>query len=181
MSLPDANDVVSFWRAAGPARWFRADASFDRLVGLRLGRAHKAATEGRLDHWLLTVQGALALLVLLDQAPRNLFRGTARAFATDAQARAITRLALDRGWDKRVPRSLRGFFYLPLMHSEDLADQEECCRLYRAMGDLANLKWAVIHRDIINEFGRFPHRNAMLGRETTAKEQTFLDSGGFRG
>ena len=126
-------------------------------------------------------EGALALLILLDQFPRNMFRGAARAFATDPLARAIAAGALLKGFDAQVPPEMRGFFYLPFMHSEDLADQERCVALYQAAGDADGLKWAQEHADIIRRFGRFPHRNAVLGRASTPEEQAFLDSGGFAG
>ena len=110
-----------------------------------------------------------------------MFRNSARAFATDSQARAITAAALLRGYDAEVPATMRGFFYLPFEHSEDMADQERGLALYAAAGDADGLKWANIHADIIRRFGRFPHRNAVLGRATTAEEQAFLDGGGFAG
>ena len=110
-----------------------------------------------------------------------MFRGSARAFATDPQARAVTAAALLRGFDGQVPANMRTFFYLPFEHSEDMADQERGIALYTAAGDADGLKWARIHYDIIRRFGRFPHRNAVLGRATTAEEQAFLDEGGFSG
>jgi uncharacterized protein (DUF924 family) len=175
----DPRAVVAFWRAAGPSRWFKADPSFDAEVRRRLGALHEQAAAGDLavpD----TPTGLLALLILLDQVPRNIFRGTPRAFATDPQAREVSRHALRRGFDRRVPAVLRGFFYLPLMHSEDLADQERCLALYRALGQPEALRFAEIHADVIRRFGRFPHRNAALGRPSSAEEQAFLDAGGFR-
>ncbi|MFC5066820.1 DUF924 family protein [Flaviflagellibacter deserti] len=181
---PDAVDpraVISFWRAAGPARWFSQDERFDALVLMRLGTLHAWAAIGALDHLARTPEGSLALLILLDQAPRNMFRGSARAFETDADARDVAEHAIDRGFDRRVPYALRSFFYLPFMHSENLEDQALCVELYRRAGDMENLRWAELHRDIIEKFGRFPHRNALLGRDTTAEEGRYLDEGGFRG
>jgi uncharacterized protein (DUF924 family) len=134
-----------------------------------------------LSGWEQSAEGALALLILLDQFPRNMFRSKARAFATDPLARAITAGAIVRGFDSQVPKELRNFFYLPFEHSENLADQERCIALNKAGGDQENLKWAEIHADIIRRFGRFPHRNAVLGRSTTPEEQAFLDTGGFAG
>jgi uncharacterized protein (DUF924 family) len=122
----------------------------------------------------------LALVIVLDQFPRNLFRGDARTFAADPLARAAANRALKRGYDQDLPAEDRGFFFLPFMHSEELADQFRCVELYRAAED-ANLRHAEEHRDIIRRFGRFPHRNEMLGRATTAEEQAFLDGGGFKG
>ncbi len=142
---------------------------------------HEAAAAGKLTAWEQDAQGALALLILLDQFPRNMFRGSARAFATDPMARAIAAGALVRGFDARAPEGMRSFFFLPFEHSEDLADQERCIALNKAAGDADGLKWAEIHADIIRRFGRFPHRNAVLGRVTTPEEQAFLDGGGFAG
>ncbi|MEJ7930655.1 DUF924 family protein [Ramlibacter sp. AN1015] len=175
---PDA--VVSFWREAGPARWFRKDETFDAEFRARFLEAHEAAAAGRLAHWEASAEGTLALLILLDQFPRNAFRGTARMFATDAQALQLARHALEQGFDVATPPDLRNFFYLPFTHSESLSDQELCVRLARAL-DAESLRWAEIHRDIVARFGRFPHRNALLGRETTPAEQQFLDEGGFAG
>jgi uncharacterized protein (DUF924 family) len=177
----DPRAVVSFWRAAGPGRWYSKDDQFDAEVGRRLGSLHYWAAAGMLDHLAKSAEGALALIILLDQVPRNMFRGTARAFATDEHARDIARYALTRGFDERTPRALRGFFYLPLMHSERESDQELCVALYKRMKDKENLRYAEIHRDIILRFGRFPHRNDALGRATSHAEFEFLKQGGFVG
>ncbi len=179
--LPTANEVVAFWRAAGPSRWYKADPMFDRLVRLRLGAAHEAAARGELAEWAATPAGTLALLILLDQAPRNIFRGTPRAFATDAVALALAENALQRKFDRTFGAPMRQFFYLPFMHSEALADQERCVELMRAYGGAENLRYAEIHLDVIKRFGRFPHRNAILGRPPRAEEEKFLADGGFRG
>ncbi|MET0312652.1 MAG: DUF924 family protein [Burkholderiaceae bacterium] len=179
-SLPSPADVVSFWREAGPARWFKKDAAFDRDFRERFLDAHEAAGRGELDAWQHNAEGSLALLVLLDQFPRNAFRGTARMFATDAQARAIADHALKKGFDAATEEAMRNFFYLPYMHSEDLADQDRAVTLCAALGKDAD-KFAHIHRDIIVKFGRFPHRNEVLGRQTSPAEQEFLASGGFAG
>ena len=175
-----ADDVLSFWTDAGPSRWFRKDEAFDRDFRQRFLAAHEAAAAGRLDAWAGDARGTLALLILLDQFPRNAFRGSARMFATDASSFAIARQAVAAGFDRQVGDELRNFFYLPFMHSEDLADQRLGEELCAALGEDA-LKWARVHREIIERFGRFPHRNAMLGRETTREEQDFLDAGGFAG
>jgi uncharacterized protein (DUF924 family) len=174
-------EVVSFWQQAGPDRWFNKDVSFDKEIRNRFFDTYEAAAAGKLSDWEQSARGALALLILLDQFPRNMFRGDARAFATDALARAVTAGAIVRGFDSQVPKELRGFFYLPFEHSEDLADQERCIALHKATADADGLKWAEIHADIIRRFGRFPHRNAVLGRTTTPEEQAFLDGGGFAG
>lgn len=173
--------VVSFWREAGPQRWFKKEAGFDDEIRQRFLGLHKDAAAGRLADWEKTAEGALALLILLDQFPRNMFRGEARAFATDSLARAIAAGALVRGFDAQAPNSMRGFFYLPFEHSENLADQERAVSFYKAVGDADGLKWAELHADIIRRFGRFPHRNTVLDRATTPDEQAFLDAGGFSG
>jgi len=174
-------EIVTFWRDAGPKKWFEKDTAFDDAIRRQFLAAHEAAAAGKRSAWEQNAEGALALLILLDQLPRNMFRGTARAFATDPLARAIAAGALLKGFDAVVPPEMRGFFYLPFMHSEDLADQERCIALYQIAGNADGLKWAQMHADIIRRFGRFPHRNAVLGRETTPEEQAFLDSGGFAG
>ncbi len=179
-AAPTPADVVAFWRAAGPQRWFEKDAAFDDDIRRRFLEAHEAAAAGKLTAWEASAEGALALLILLDQFPRNIFRGQTRAFASDALARAIASRAILNGFDGAFP-DLRGFFYLPFMHSEDLADQERAVAFYRAHNDADGLKWAERHADIIRRFGRFPHRNAVLGRVSTPQEQEFLDSGGFAG
>jgi uncharacterized protein (DUF924 family) len=176
-----AAEVVRFWTEAGPDRWFNKDDAFDAEIGRRFLATHEAAAGGKLASWETTAEGALALLILLDQFPRNMFRNSARAFATDAQSRALTAAALLRGFDAQVPANLRAFFYLPFEHSEDMADQERGLALYKAAGDADGLKWAELHADIIRRFGRFPHRNVALGRATTTEEQAFLDGGGFAG
>ncbi len=179
--VASAAEVVSFWREAGPDRWFDKDAAFDEEIRTRFLATHEAAAAGRLSGWEQTALGALAMLILLDQFPRNMFRGEARTFATDPLARAIAAGGIVRGFDAQVPVELRGFFYLPFEHSEDIADQERGIAFYKASGDADGLKWAEIHADIIRRFGRFPHRNAVLGRTTTPEEQAFLDGGGFAG
>lgn len=174
------NEVVTFWRDAGPERWFRKDAAFDTQFRERFAAEHEAAARGDLAGWQDSAEGALALLILLDQYPRNSFRNTARMFATDAQAVAIADAAIARGFDRAVGDDMRRFFYLPFMHSEQLADQERSVALYRAL-DGDGLRYAEIHRDAIARFGRFPHRNPVLGRAMTGEEQKYLDEGGFAG
>lgn len=173
--------VISFWREAGPQKWFSKDTDFDRLIAARFGAAHDAAKDGRLSAWQDSAEGTLALIILLDQFPRNMFRDSPRAFATDEEARKIASAALDNGFDQKVPAEIRTFFYLPFMHSEQLADQDRCLALYRALGNEDGLRYAEIHADIIRRFGRFPHRNAILGRASSAEEIAFLEDGGFRG
>jgi uncharacterized protein (DUF924 family) len=173
-------DVLSFWREAGPKRWFRKDETFDAEFRSRFLQCHEAAVRGELDAWAGDAEGALALLILLDQFPRNSFRGTPRMFDTDAKARDIARAAVAAGFDERVEAELRNFFYLPFMHSENLADQDRAVEFTRKLGD-DPARYALLHRDIVARFGRFPHRNAVLGRVTTPEEQRFLDDGGFAG
>ncbi|MDB5872664.1 MAG: hypothetical protein JWQ07_2106 [Ramlibacter sp.] len=175
-----AADVLDFWRDAGPKRWFRKDSAFDHSFRSRFLGAHEAAARGEFDDWAQEAPGALALLILLDQFPRNAFRGTARMFESDAMARAVARQAVQAGFDAQVEADLRNFFYLPFMHSEQLADQDLAVELTRKLGD-DPLRFALLHRGIIEKFGRFPHRNALLGRATTPEEQRFLDDGGFAG
>ena len=174
-------DVLAFWRAAGPDKWFAKDEAFDAEIAARFGALWRAAANNEIASWETTPEGALALVIVLDQFPRNMFRGQARTYETDAVARAVADRALERGSDRMVPQLERQFFYLPLMHSEILADQERCLLLARALGDDEVTKYAEIHTDIVRRFGRFPHRNTMLGRATTPDEQAFLDAGGFAG
>ena len=177
---PAIADVLAFWRQAGPSKWFKKDAAFDTQFRERFLAGHEAAVRGELDDWLGTADGALALLILLDQFPRNAFRGSERMFASDAQALEVARRALAAGFDQQVDEALRNFFYLPLMHSESLPDQQQAVALTEPLGADAH-RFALLHRDIIERFGRFPHRNAVLGRATTPQEQAFLDAGGFAG
>jgi uncharacterized protein (DUF924 family) len=181
LSAPaSAAQLISFWRTAGPDHWFAKIDVFDAEISSRFMATYEAAAAGQLKNWESNADGALALLILLDQFPRNMFRNDPRAFATDVTARAIAAGAIIRGFDSQAG-DLRAFFYVPFEHSEDVADQETGIKLYMAAGDAEGLKWAKIHADIIRRFGRFPHRNMVLGRQTTPEEQTFLDGGGFAG
>ena len=174
------SDVVQFWVDAGPGSWFRKDAAFDDRFREKFAAAHEAAARGELVDWLSEAEGALALLILLDQYPRNSFRGTARMFATDDKALDVANQAIASGFDVTAEPTLRLFFYTPFIHSERIEDQDRALELYAQLGpDTA--RHAHIHRDIIARFGRFPHRNPLLGRETTAEEKQFLDAGGFAG
>jgi uncharacterized protein (DUF924 family) len=174
-------DVLTFWRNAGPTKWFAKSSAFDEAIRLRFEPVHYAAARGQYAAWEQTAEGALALILLLDQFPRNLYRGSAHAFATDPLARSIACLSVEAGYPLEVETALKPFFFLPFEHSEELADQDRAIALFEAAGDADGLKWARIHRDIVVRFGRFPHRNASLGRITTAEEQAFLDEGGFGG
>lgn len=175
------SDVIAFWKEAGPKKWFAKDAAFDSRFRRGFGEAHFAAARRELDHWAETPEGALALLVLLDQFPRNVFRDTGHAFATDPLARHFATRALDAGQDQLIENNLRRFFYLPLQHSENMTDQDRQLSLFQAMERADDDRWAEHHHEIISRFGRFPHRNSSLGRETTPEEQAFLDADGFRG
>lgn len=176
---PDALDILDFWWAAGPARWFARDEAFDTAIRDRFQGATETAATGALDVWAETPHGSLALLLLLDQFPRNLYRGDARAFAADAHARRIAGHALELGHDRAFPREARVFFYLPFEHSESLADQERSVDLFRRHGEREAYFYALVHLDVIRRFGRFPHRNAALGRTTSPAEAAFLADGGF--
>jgi uncharacterized protein (DUF924 family) len=175
------NDILGFWRQAGPQKWYAKHSGFDDSIRLKFEPSHHRAACGDYDSWAATPEGALALLILLDQFPRNLYRGSAHAWATDPKARAIARAATSAGFHMQVEPVLRQFFVLPFEHSENLADQDYSLALAAELGDEEILKWAKVHRDIIVRFGRFPHRNVALGRTTTADEQAFLDDGGFAG
>ena len=173
------SSVVAFWKEAGPDKWYAKEEAFDREFRDAFHDLHWAAARRELDGWMETAEGALALMILLDQYPRNSFRGTAHQFATDALALSFARQAWDRGWPQSFEPDLRQFFMTPFEHSERLADQDEAVRLAADMPEV--LKFAHIHRDIIVRFGRFPHRNGAMGRATTGEEQAFLDEGGFSG
>ena len=178
--LQSASEIISFWREAGPDQWFAKDADFDRRFRAHCLPLHEAAIRGDLKSWQANPDGALALVLLLDQFPRHCFRDTPRMFATDAQARAVADAAIEAGQDLLVDPDLRVFFYLPFEHSEDLADQDRSVALAAPLEALYR-SYAELHREIILRFGRFPHRNAILGRASTPDEQRYLDEGGFGG
>jgi uncharacterized protein (DUF924 family) len=173
-------EVIGFWRDVGPERWFSRDEALDALCRERFLETYEAAARGDLPEWELEPHGALALLILLDQLPRNMFRGTRRAWATDAPAVLVAERAIDKSFDRQVAPDMRRFFYLPFMHAEDLTAQERSVTLNAELGgDSAD--FARHHRDIVARFGRFPHRNAVLGRESTPEELGFLQEDAFRG
>lgn len=176
-----AVDVLDFWWTSGEAAWFCSDPDFDRLCETRFRDAFDAAASGDLASWEEDAAGCLALIILLDQIPRNIFRATPRAFATDGLARDIADRAIGRGFDKAFPLPAKRFFYLPYSHAEDMAAQERCVDFNRMSGDKEGYFYALIHMDVIRRFGRFPHRNAILGRDSTAEEITYLETGGFSG
>jgi len=174
----EALAVLDFWLGAGPSRWFAGDETFDAKCRDHLALWERAAT-GACDHWAATAAGSLALIILLDQIPRNTFRGSPRQFETDAKALATAELAVAAGHDLTQPAATRLFYYLPFEHAEDMAAQDRGLDLMRPLGDQQNYYWALVHADAIRRFGRFPHRNKVLGRETTAAEKAYLDTGGF--
>jgi len=177
-SLPSATDVVAFWRNAGPGQWFAKNDAFDDEFRARFLALHEEAAAQRLDSWNARAESALGLVLLLDQFPRNCFRDTPRMYATDPLARAYADAAIRSGFDEQIDPKLRLFFYLPFEHSEDLRDQQRSMVLHERLGFT---RYAEHHLHIIQRFGRFPHRNAILGRASTPEEQAFLSSGGFAG
>ncbi|MET0181555.1 MAG: DUF924 family protein [Caulobacterales bacterium] len=176
-----SHEIVAFWTEAGPQKWFAKSETFDAEIRTRFEAMHHTAARGEFAAWEANAEGALALLILLDQFPRNLYRGSAHQFATDGLARSIAERALAAGHDQTYPADLRAFFYLPFEHSENTEDQARSVALFKALGIEEYDKYAALHADIIRRFGRFPHRNACLGRATTPEEQKFLDEGGFAG
>jgi uncharacterized protein (DUF924 family) len=172
-------EILSFWREAGRDRWYEKDNDFDAEVRRRYLGLWRKADADELRSWEASDEGALALTIVLDQFPRNMFRGTAQALASDAKALEIAGRAVARGVDARIDPILLEFLYMPFMHSEQMTAQLRCTELFRSSPD--NLKYAEEHAEIIRRFGRFPHRNRVLGRATTPEEQAFLDEGGFSG
>lgn len=188
--MTSAQDVLNFW-FGGPEHpqygtkrkiWFEKDDAFDSEILERFGTAMVQARSGELDDWKHEPESALALILVLDQFPRNVYRGDARAYAADPKALEIARFAVKSSHDRHFSPIERPFFYLPFEHSEDLADQERGVALFRGLGDSTDaqdsLRYAIVHKEIIERFGRYPHRNAVLGRETTPEEQAWLDEGG---
>ncbi len=171
-------DLINFWFADDTRpRWYDSNQAFDDLCRQRFEKLSSQAAEGELDGWADTADGALALVLLLDQIPRNIHRGTERAFATDRLAVAVADRAIEQGTDQELDSEKRKFLYLPYMHSEILADQERSVVLATAMGDEKTLRYAKDHAEIVRRFGRFPHRNAILGRQNTPEENAFLAAG----
>src|SRR5258707_6555981 len=171
-------EILAFWRGAGSDRWYHQDDAFDADLRRRYLELWQKAANGELASWEATDDGALALTIVLDQFPRNMFRDDARTYASDRQARDVAARAIDRGADSRIDPALLEFLYLPFMHSEHLPDQLRCIELFGGTANTENREYAEHHADIIRRFGRFPHRNRILGRETTPEEQAFLDAGG---
>ncbi|GJL93983.1 MAG: hypothetical protein DHS20C05_03880 [Hyphococcus sp.] len=176
-----AQAVLTFWfEDTKPYQWFRRSAQFDQTVRTRFGAMHEAACSGRLDVWQSNPHHCLALIIVLDQFSRNTYRDTPRAFAQDKQALAIANGAIRRRYDQLFDRKEKAFFYMPFMHSEVLAVQEKSVALYKArLPGTMNVPYAIEHRDIVKKFGRFPHRNKIMGRQSTPTETAFLKAGGF--
>ena len=176
-------EIIAFWRKAGRARWFAANAAFDAEIRSRFEQAHLAVAGGLDEAWAANAKAALAFLLLTDQFPRNLYRGSAHAFATDPLARAMADRALAAGFDMDIEPKLRMFFYLPFQHHEDAASQARSIVLFTRHRELADdddaLHHASLHADLFARFGRFPHRNAVLGRESTAEELDYLEKASF--
>lgn len=175
--------VLSYWvDVVGPVGWYSGSIELDADVRERFSTTWFEARTGAYGLWLTSPVGTLGYIVLTDQLPRNMYRGHADAFATDQSARAAAKIAIERDWDLRIPEPVRQFFYLPLMHSENLIDQDRCCRLIKTRmmkGGSENLRHARCHREIIRQFGRFPFRNEALGRATTASEAYWIKQGGY--
>ena len=178
MSRAIATELVDFWRDAGMAKWFRGGDAFDAECRARWLDAHFAAARREFDDWMDDADGALALVLLLDQIPRNVFRDSGHAFATDPLALHYANRAIDAGHDAKIDAGMRFFFYLPFEHSEAIADQDRAVELFTSLGNANLLGYANAHRDVIARFGRFPHRNAALGRGNTTEEQAWLAAGG---
>ena len=184
--MPNSRDVLDFWYGSpsGPSggefrqAWFEKDEAFDAEVRERFGGLYERAAGGELDGWREEAQSVLALVILLDQFPRNMFRGDRRTHATDDKALETSRYALERALDRELPPLGRMFLYMPFMHAEDREDQRRSVQLFEALAhapDAPDLtEYAAGHRDIVERFGRFPHRNALLDRETTPEEAEFL-------
>ncbi len=172
-------EVLDFWWQAGPSKWFAKNDGFDKDIKTRFLPAIEAAQRGELDEWADQPHSALALILLLDQFTRNVFRNDKRAFEADGKALATAQASVERGYDTAFPAVARVFFYLPFEHAEDMAAQERSVDLCRNLGNQDYYLYALIHMDVIRRFGRFPHRNKVLGRQSTPEEQAFLDDGGF--
>jgi len=171
----EAHLVYEFWfEEAGPDKWWQKDADFDYEIKARFGYLAEQAAAGELDHWAGEPKSALALILLLDQFPRNIYRGTPQAFAADKKAKNLTLYALENDYLDDLSEDECCFFILPLEHSEDLCDQELCVSLFETLGNAFYLKFARAHKDVIEKFSRFPHRNAILGRPNTPEEEDYL-------
>lgn len=182
MEIPASpQDLLAFWRDAGPERWFSKNDELDELCRRLFLPVYKRAADGELADWEQTAEGALALIILLDQLPRNMFRGDPQAWATDSDALHVAERAIVRDFDCEVDAVLRRFFYIPFMYAEDIAAQKHSLRLHETLGDSVTLEWAKHYHDIVLRFGRFRHQNVALGRASTLEEIAFLKDNDFRG
>jgi uncharacterized protein (DUF924 family) len=180
MTKPEPIDaILRYWfEELSPKNWFKVDEARDAEIERRFRRTYEELTAGVPQSWLAEPEGYLAAILVLDQFPRNMFRGTPRAFATDDVALTLAKRAIAQGKDMLVPPERRAFIYLPFQHAEDEADQARSVELFTALGNQLNLDFALRHKEIIDRFGRFPHRNKILGRKSTDKEQEFLKQPG---
>lgn len=170
-----AQEILSFWFAPeNKSKWFVKDQEFDRLITEKFLDYYEEAAGKALDHWQESLEGSVALIIILDQFPRNMFRGHSKSFATDAKALAITKETIAKNMNKQVSAEYQQFIYMPLMHSENLADQNLSVELFSS--NIHSNEYAKMHMEIIKKFGRFPHRNIILGRKSTAEEKRFLDT-----
>ncbi|MDH5258555.1 MAG: DUF924 domain-containing protein [Gammaproteobacteria bacterium] len=175
--LASEKDVVDFWFDDAVSKlWFNSTPDFDQDIQLRFEATYQAAVNGELDSWADTAEGALALVLLFDQFPLNMYRGDKKSFETESLSQSIARTAIQKGFDKEMPMEKRSFFYMPFMHSENSEDQQIGVNLFESAGLENNLRFAKHHQGIIRRFGRFPHRNVILGRESTAEEELYLNS-----
>ncbi|WP_281981932.1 DUF924 family protein [Thalassorhabdomicrobium marinisediminis] len=176
--------VLSFWvDEVGPKGWYDVDPALDATIRDRFEETWRKARDGGCSTWQTSSKAALAYIVVMDQFPRNMFRGEAKAFSTDKAARAASKVSIDRNWDQKINGPERQFFYLPLMHSENLIDQDRAVRLFKSRmpeGGTSSLRHARAHRAVIRKFGRFPYRNEALGRKNTAMEEEWLHDGGYK-
>ena len=177
------NELLDFWfNPPMNQYWFKSTAEIDQEIRDRFEWLWESAGRGEQDHWKDTAEGCLALCIVLDQLPLNMFRGSAKAFSTESQSIQLARYAIDNALDEQLANDRVAFLYLPLMHSEKLEDQDLSVRMFEKAGLEKNLRFAKHHRELIREFGRFPHRNQLLGRENTPEEVDYLNSGrAFRG
>ena len=175
------DEVMNFWAKAGSEKWWAKNDEFDAQIKQKFDTTHTYANTGRLDDWIETPDTTLAFVIVLDQFSRNMFRNDARAFAQDKQCVAIVRSAIANGFDRKLRSDIGMFIYLPLMHSENISDQEQCLIEMERLKLENEIYHAKLHLNIIKKFGRFPHRNSILGRKTTPEEQAFLEDGGFAG
>lgn len=173
--MTDPGDILDFWfKEHGPNAWFAKDDAFDRAIRDCFSETLAQAATGKLDHWMKEPHGELALIIVLDQFSRNIYRNDDRAFSNDYKALELAKRVVDNGNDAHFDVEERPFIYLPFEHSEAAEDQARCVELFTALGNANMREWAVKHKDIIDRFGRFPHRNAVLGRTSTPEEEAFL-------